>query len=234
MRRLREPRANRMRSTPAGMSVPRTSAPAATIPSRSRSEATPPTNTGTSATPHQRGEFLLDHAFRWRECRRQHDGIAPRATCRERQVIERRLRGKHHHTQSALVRGEREDQQAEFMLFVGQAGGEDARTGTRSRAVMKARTQLVAHKGREEVLLGDAALAGFPSAPQFLQDGQQQAIGHGFDRIQAQRLRIHLFELIVVVPRDCSHDAIAVRVPRALLLPPRVGRRVLRARVQPG
>ena len=92
-----------------------------------------------------RRKFLRDDAIRRRERGRQHDGIAPRATRSERQLFERRLRGEHHDTQTALVRGQREDQQAEFMLFIGQAGREDARTRTRARAVMESRAELVAH-----------------------------------------------------------------------------------------
>jgi len=111
-----------------------------------------------SSLDHRR-KFLRDDTIRRRERGRQHDGIAPRATRGERQLFERRLRGKHHDTQSTLVRGQRENQQAQFVLFIGQAGREDARTRARAGAVMKPRAQLVAHVHREEVFLGDTALA---------------------------------------------------------------------------
>ena len=198
------------------MLVPSTSAPAATIASRSPTDAPPPTNTGTAGRSNHRGQAPShDFSGRIERCG-EDDACAMRAARSEGHLFERRAASQENDTQSAIVCGEREYEQADLVLLIGQAGSQHGRTATAARTVMKSRAELVSNVHRKEVLFGDGAFAAFPPATELAQHWQQQAIGHRLDRVRGERRRVHLLELRVIEARNGGNDMLARAAPGIL------------------
>ena len=219
-----------MRSTPAGMSVPSTSAPAATIRIPLAQRCQPPTNTGTPAatiagsfpamTP-AGGVSVADNTMASQWARRAATASSSSGDLRPAIRCAARSRARPARRSAVRVR---------VAHPAGRPRGcEDpcacARGDESARRACCARNA-------EKKCSSATVPSPLPAAASSCSTGNSRRRSPSRSSAGAAP-RIHLLEFVFVVARDRGHDAFAIRVPRALLRP-RTSAPAPRARAPPG